>query len=92
MGGGRAAVVSLGLGFWGWGPPRVVPRQGACRARSEQTKDRIHSERANGSVGKRGYHSTDYPPDLFTFRSQNASPNQSEIIAKSTFKEEMQLT
>ena len=55
-------VGSLGGGGgapWGWGsgggvPPRVVPRQGAGNARSEHTKERIHTERASGSAGKRG--------------------------------------
>ena len=41
-----------GGGSWGGVPPRVVPRQGACKARSEHMKERIHSERASGSAGK----------------------------------------
>ena len=40
--------------MWGGFPPRVVPRQGTCTARSEHTKERIHSERTSGSAGKRG--------------------------------------
>ena len=35
-------------------PSRVVPRQGAGNAQSEHTKERIHTERASGSAGKRG--------------------------------------
>ena len=34
--------------------PRVVPRQGTCKARSEHTKERMHSERVSGSAGKCG--------------------------------------
>ena len=43
-----------GWGSWGGVPPRVVPRQGACKARSEHTNERIHSERISRSAGKRG--------------------------------------
>ena len=43
-----------GGGSGGGVPPRVLPKQGASKARSENTKERMHSERAKGSAGMRG--------------------------------------
>ena len=54
VGGRGEGVGSLGSGVCGGGvPPGVVPRLDACKARSEHTKERIHSERMNGLAGKR---------------------------------------
>ena len=47
--------MALGGGACGGGDsPRVIPRQGARKARREHTKERINSKRISGSAGKRG--------------------------------------
>ena len=49
VGGGPTQGGVCGCGV----PPGVVPRQSACKARSEHTTERIHSERISRSAGKR---------------------------------------
>ena len=65
--GGWVGGVGVGVGGpWGWDGvpgggvlgvgthPGWYRDKALCKARSEHTKERIHSERASGSAGKRG--------------------------------------
>ena len=43
-----------GVGFWGWGPTKGVSISMALAGTEREYKERVDSERANGSAGKRG--------------------------------------
>ena len=55
LGGGvGVGGVPGGWVFWGWGPTKGVSISTALAGTEREYKERVDSERANGSAGKRG--------------------------------------
>ena len=52
--GGGVGVGPWGWVFWGWGPAKGVSISTALAGTEREYKERVDSERASGSAGKRG--------------------------------------